>query len=469
MTLSEIDVPMALEGLDATPRRSWGIPDARLEESLAAVGRARADAAARDAAFARAVWSVLVEPGDATAGALIRHRGAAEALRMLLDRAPASALVAAAEGEVTGRAASEALARWMPRLRASDVLRALDGAARCAAQLLMPGDALWPESLDDLGDSAPVVLWVRGDATALRRPGIAVVGARAATGYGEHVAMELSAGLVGRGAAVVSGGAYGIDGMAHRAALASGGTTVAVLAGGIDRFYPAGHEALLQRIVQSGAVVAEAPCGSAPTKWRFLQRNRIIAALARATIVVEAGRRSGALNTAHHAMDLGREVGAVPGPVTSAASAGCHRLLREHPAVCVTGAADAMALAFGADGVLPEDHEASAPPRPMPGDDGGSEPPREDPVVTRVADALRPQRRQSVEELARAVGESAANVRGALGILELEGRAAGDDLDRWRRPRAPRQTRQRSADEPAVAAGPARQEEADLPGVTGAE
>ncbi len=196
MTISEIDVPMALEGLDAVPRRSWGIPDARLEESLAAVGRAPVDAAARDEAFARAVWSVLVEPGDATAGALIRHRGAAEALRMLLDRAPASALVAAAEGEIAGRAASEALARWMPRLRADDVLRALDGAARCAAQLLMPGDALWPEALDDLGDSAPIVLWVRGDPTALRRPGIAVVGARAATGYGEHVAMELSAGLV---------------------------------------------------------------------------------------------------------------------------------------------------------------------------------------------------------------------------------------------------------------------------------
>ncbi|WP_228545933.1 DNA-processing protein DprA [Microcella flavibacter] len=457
MTMTETDVPMALEGLgDAvTPAPiRWGIADAVIDAALAAVGRAPRDRAARDEAFARVVWSVLVEPGDATAGALIRHCGAADALRVLLDRRPASALVEATEGEIAPRAAGEARARWIPRLRSDDVLRALASAARCDARLLLPQDALWPSGLDDLGDSAPVVLWVRGDPIALRRPGIAVVGARAATGYGEHVAMELSAGLVGRGAAVISGGAYGIDGMAHRAALASGGTTVAVLAGGIDRFYPSGHEALLQRIVQSGAVVTEAPCGSAPTKWRFLQRNRVIAALARATVVVEAGRRSGALNTAHHALDLGREVGAVPGPVTSAASAGCHRLLREHPAVCITGSADAMVLAFGMDGVIPDDdpvdedgaagRSARGPLTPDGGIERGEEDaaaPREDPIVTRVADALRPQRRQTAEELARAAGVSVETVRGALGILALEERAIGDDLGRWRRAPVPRRKR----------------------------
>lgn len=449
MTMFDTDAPMALAGLaepDAPPRIRWGIADAAIDGALAAVGRAPADREFRDAAFARVIWSVLVEPGDATAGALIRHRGAADAVRLLLDRAPASALVEAVEGEIAPRTAVEAIARWTPRLRSDDVLRALDSAARCGATLLLPEDALWPEGLDDLGDSAPVVLWVRGDPAALRRPGIAVVGARAATGYGEHVAMELSAGLVGRGASVISGGAYGIDGMAHRAALASGGTTVAVLAGGIDRFYPSGHEALLHRIVQSGAVVTEAPCGSAPTKWRFLQRNRVIAALARATVVVEAGRRSGALNTAHHAMDLGREVGAVPGPVTSAASAGCHRLLREHPATCITGAADAMALAFGVDGVIPDIADDGEPDSGTPLGaigPGGDEPsaPREDPIVTRVADALRPQRRQTAEELARVVGESAQAVRGALGILALEERATGDELGRWRRTPVPRKKR----------------------------
>ena len=187
-------------------------------------------------------------------------------------------------------------------------------------------------------------MWVRGrpDALAWSVPTIALVGARAATGYGEHVAMEASAGLVDRGFAIVSGGAYGIDGMAHRAALASDGTTIAFLAGGIDRFYPLGHESLLSRIAQTGAVVSELPCGAAPTKWRFLQRNRLIAAASQATVVLEAGIRSGSLNTAGHAAALGRPLGAVPGPVTSPASAGCHRLLREFDAVCVVDA-DQMA------------------------------------------------------------------------------------------------------------------------------
>ena len=454
----------------------WGIADERINAALAAVGRRPSDQEQRDEEFARTAWSVLVEPGDGTAGALLRHLGAAGALRMLLQRASVAAIVDATEREVQERSAAEAIARWMPRLRSDDVLRALDGAARCSARLLLPGDGAWPVGVDDLGDFAPVVLWVRGDITALSRPAIAVVGARAATGYGEHVAMELSAGLVGRGAAVVSGGAYGIDGMAHRAALASGGTTVAVLAGGIDRFYPAGHEALLERIVQCGAVVAEAPCGSPPTKWRFLQRNRIIAAMTRATVVVEAGRRSGALNTAHHAMSLGRELGAVPGPITSAASAGCHRLLREHPATCVTSAAEVMELAFGADGVLP-DAEINA--ETVAQTDAGADPetdaqtdaqhdgspastadgaaprtPREDPAITRVVDALRPRRWQSIDELARAVGESAPNVRGALGILALEGRAVGDDQQRWRRLPTPSVVRAgRDARADAVTAG----------------
>ena len=156
--------------------------------------------------------------------------------------------------------------------------------------------------------------------------------------------MELSADLAGHGVSVVSGAAYGIDGAAHRAALTAGGTTIALLAGGADRPYPAGHGELIERIAASGAVVSEAPCGTTPTKWRFLQRNRLIAALSDATVVVEAGWRSGSLNTAAHAAALSRPLGAVPGPVTSAASAGCHRLLREFDARCVTNSADALEL-----------------------------------------------------------------------------------------------------------------------------
>jgi DNA processing protein len=160
-------------------------------------------------------------------------------------------------------------------------------------RLVVPGDAAWPAGLADLGEHAPLALWVRGNESTLATAGrsIALVGARAATGYGEHVAMEASAGLVDRGYTIVSGAAYGIDGMAHRAALASSGQTIAFLAGGVDRFYPSGHEALLTRIVEVGAVVSELPCGQPPTKWRFLQRNRLIArSTQRGTLRLSAGR-----------------------------------------------------------------------------------------------------------------------------------------------------------------------------------
>ncbi len=178
------------------------------------------------------------------------------------------------------------------------VRQALRSAFDVGAQLVVPGDANWPVSLDDLGPHAPNALWVRGHADLLvREPRVSMVGARAASSYGEHVAAELSGDLAARGAVVVSGGAYGIDGAVHRAALGVGGATVAFLAGGVDRAYPMGHQRLLQQIAVEGAVVSEPPCGAAPTKWRFLARNRLIAALGQATVVVEAGWRSGSLNS----------------------------------------------------------------------------------------------------------------------------------------------------------------------------
>src|SRR5690606_35455762 len=211
---------------------------------------------------------------------------------------------------------------------------------------LVRGDERWPLAVDDLGDNAPLTLWVRGDPAALtrRRHAVAIVGARAATGYSEHIARELGAELAAQGIAVVSGGAYGIEGFAHRGALAVGGTTIALLAGGVERANPTGHSELIDRIAATSAVVSEVLCGSTPTRWRFLQRNRIIAALSQATVVVEAGARSGSLNTVNHAAELGRELGAVPGPVTSAASAGCHRVLRERPSRCITCADDVLDL-----------------------------------------------------------------------------------------------------------------------------
>ena len=219
--------------------------------------------------------------------------------------------------------------------------------------------------------------------------------------------MEASAGLVDRGYTIVSGAAYGIDGMAHRAALASHGLTVAFLAGGLDRFYPSGHEDLLTRITESGAVVSEVPCGTMPTKWRFLQRNRLIAAASQATVVLEAGWRSGSLNTAGHASALGRPLGAVPGPVTSVTSAGCHRLIRDYDAVCVTNA-DEMAELAPLD-TLPSPR-SSQPTAPTPA-----------PELTRLLDALSARSPRTTTDLAARAGLSVAMVQGLLGSLQLEG------------------------------------------------
>jgi DNA processing protein len=223
--------------------------------------------------------------------------------------------------------------------------------------------------------------------------------------------MELAADLAGAGIPVVSGGAYGIDGAAHRAALEVGGVTVALLAGGADRSYPVGHTDLIERVTGSGVVVSEVPCGATPTKWRFLQRNRLIAALSDATIVVEAGWRSGSLNTAGHAASLGRPLGAVPGPVTSAASAGTHRLLREFDAACITSADDVKEL-LELD-ALPALRLASS--QRVPGE---SRPPTDD--ATRVRDALSTRSPRDVSEIARRAGMSADHVEAVLGLLLLQ-------------------------------------------------
>jgi DNA processing protein len=200
--------------------------------------------------------------------------------------------------------------------------------------------------------------------------------------------------------------------MAHRAALASSGRTIAVLAGGVDRFYPSGHEALLTRMVEEGAVVSELPCGAAPTKWRFLQRNRLIAAASRATIVLEAGWRSGSLNTAGHAAALGRPLGAVPGPVTSAASAGCHRLIRDFGAVCVTNP-DEMAELAPLESARAAGADAGEP-------DAG---PNLSAEELRVRDALSTRSARLVDDIAARSGLSVASVQSVLGAMQLEGAA----------------------------------------------
>lgn len=385
-------------------------------------------AAGQEELVARVAWSIVAEPGDATAGAVVGALGAGVALgwaawavgvgptegvrllRALVREAPERATARVAEtagaagttgttgaagaagagglpgapaaGRSPGAAGTDgprgtggllgtdsarppgataldarderwlrvvgrALERWAPRLADLDPLRALDRADAVGAVLLHPGHPDWPHGLDDLGPAAPLALWVRGpaDPAALLGRAVAVVGARAATVYGRRVASDLAGGLAARDVTVVSGGAFGIDVAAHRAALAAGGVSVAFLAGGIDRPSPVANLDVLEALVAGGgALVAESPPGSTPTRSRFLQRNRLIAACTRATVVVEAAWRSGALSTASRAAELLRPVGAVPGPVTSMASAGCHRLLRDGGAVCITGVDDVLEL-----------------------------------------------------------------------------------------------------------------------------
>lgn len=399
---------------------------ARLAGEFAAV-RGGADASLD--AFARAVLGLVAEPGDGVLGRAIAAIGAVRTAEALVERRSAgelASLVVESGDAFDEREAATGLERWLPRLDQSDFVRMLTQAARVDARFIVPGDAGWPTGVDELGVHAPIGLWVRGHLGAIpvSTPSIALVGARAATGYGEHVAMESSAGLVDRGFTIVSGGAYGIDGMAHRAALASDGPTIAFLAGGVDRFYPLGHESLLTRIAETGAVMSELPCGAAPTKWRFLQRNRLIAAASDATVVLEAGLRSGSLNTAGHAAALGRPLGAVPGPVTSPASAGCHRLLREFDAVCVV---DVDQMAELAGGVLP----ARAGPgdaarvrvagRTAAGTGAAASSPDPAPEVVRVIDALSTRSPRAIADVARRAGMSVSEVMGVLGPLESNG------------------------------------------------
>ncbi|WP_244631621.1 DNA-processing protein DprA [Plantibacter sp. CFBP 8804] len=410
-------------------------------EPAEAVGSPRADGGAEHvsvadenvgpagirAAFARAAWTMIAEPGDGVAGLVVGALGPAGALSAVLDRVGPTELQrrilgsewssgsgstsadADAESEdpaaiPASRVLGSALERWRPRLVSADLVAACETAIEVGVRLLLPGAPGWHAGFDHLGVHAPHALWLRGspDAPAGERT-IALVGARAASGYGEHVTLEAAAGLVDRGFAIVSGAAYGIDGAAHRAALGSGGVTVAYLAGGVDRPYPAGHDALIRRIREAGgAVISESPCRSTPSKWRFLQRNRLIAAASAATVVMEAGDRSGSINTAGHAASLGRPLGAVPGPVTSPSSAGCHRLIREYAATCVTNAAQMAELA----GWTAVDADAQA---------------FASPEERRVRDVMSARSPRTVEALAKASGLSPREVTSVLGALDLAG------------------------------------------------
>jgi DNA processing protein len=298
--------------------------------------------------------------------------------------------------------------------------RDLDVLQHLGGRLVTAADAEWPflaftafagvDTKERQEGHPPLALWVTGPARLdeVAERAAAVVGTRAATAYGEHVAAELAAGLAERDAAVVSGGAYGIDGAAHRGALAADGFTVAVLAGGIDVSYPSGHAGLFRRIGEQGLLVTEYPPGLRPQRHRFLTRNRLVAALSAATVVVEAGARSGAANTAAWARALGRGVCAVPGPVTSSASVGCHALLRAG-AIVVTRA-DEVVEQIGHAGEL-----AAEDPRPQAllADLTENE--------QRVYEALPARGARTVDEIAVASGLPPTQVLGPLSMLEIAG------------------------------------------------
>ena len=295
--------------------------------------------------------AALAEPADVMLRRLLDTLGPAETLAVIRADPSISPKDLAVrvrrteEGNAPGldeetAAATRALARWRARFTVVDPDRNQAACARVGARFVIPGDPEWPTQLDDLGPTRPYGLWLRGAGNlrfaCLRS--VSLVGSRAASDYGLHVALELAADLAERGFTIVSGGAYGIDARAHRGALAERGTTVAVLACGADVSYPVAHTAMFGDIAANGVIVSEWPPGSRPYRGRFLVRNRVIAALTRGTVVIEAAVRSGALSTARNARELRRHVMAVPGPVTTETSRGCHHILREWGATCVTSA-----------------------------------------------------------------------------------------------------------------------------------
>lgn len=370
--------------------------------------------------LARVLLTRMAEPGNERLGRLVDQEGALGALDAVrTGKAP----------PIPDRADLEKrFPVWRARLAEADAERLLALCEERGGRLLCPGDPEWPSQLDDLGASRPYALWVCGDQDlrfgCLRS--VALVGSRAASPYGVHVAAEMAAELTDHGWTVVSGGAFGIDAAAHRGVLSAEGVTVAVLACGVDVPYPRAHESLFAEITRTGLLVSELPPGATPTRPRFLVRNRTIAALTRGTVVVEAARRSGAISTARHARDLGRAVMVVPGPVTSPMSAGCHTILREwSEATCVTDTADVLdRVGLIGDDLAPE---------------------RRGPVLDR--DRLSPDARDVLEALPARGGAGAARVAVTAGVdldtalVCLGSLAAGGFVERcsrgWRLRRNP--------------------------------
>jgi DNA processing protein len=381
-----------------------------------------------DLALARAYLSRVCEPASLPVWRLVRDHGPLTAVDMIRS----------------GDVAADVRSATVARRAVVDAEADLDAAVRHGVRLVTPESADWPHfAFAALENSAeqrlrspasarersgelvpPLAIWVKGgaDLALLGVRSVGLVGSRAATSYGQHVAAELGYGLAGHGFEVISGGAYGIDAAAHHAAIAAGGRTVIVSAGGLDRPYPVGNAALYERAARDGLLISESPPGSAPQRQRFLTRNRMIAALSTGTVVVEAARRSGALNTAGHCRLLGRPLMVVPGPVTSAMSAGCHDLLRsdDRYAVLVESVDQVLAVIGSAgEGLTVGDGAAPEGELQLLID-------RLDPIARRVFEAIPGRGSVTEDRLAVVAGVELRAVLGAIPQLRLVGLVAGD-------------------------------------------
>ena len=302
--------------------------------------------------LARVAWNYLTEPGDRIAWSLINVLGPIAAMDKLLDGSTEPL------EDLSSEELRNAYERWKPRLISGRAIELLAQARLRGVFPIQPSDSDWPADLSDLANHQPFLLWGMGsrDALAQIERSISMVGSRTVTPYGHWATAEIVTELTSMGAATISGGALGVDSIVHRSTLRSGGTTIAIMAGGLFNPYPAGNYELFDQIAQSGLLLSEMTPDSKPTRWRFLQRNRLIAALGKAVIVTEAGYRSGSINTANHALDLNRPVLALPGPINSPNSAGCNRLISEGKAEIITDTSE-VSIRLG---LKPETQDLSA-------------------------------------------------------------------------------------------------------------
>ncbi|MDO4607163.1 MAG: DNA-processing protein DprA [Bowdeniella nasicola] len=355
--------------------------------------------------MAYAAWSAIAETHSGAARRLIRQAPTPmDALDMLgrwLD------------GADMPPAYRPIVERWASRVERMNTDELVDKHLDVGGFLLTPADAAWPNQVDDLDERSPIALWGRGTRLDLLTgpPAVALVGARASTAAGERLAAQWGQELSMRGIPIISGGAYGIDAAAHRGALAADGGTIAVMAGGVDRLYPRGNEELLWRIHDDGLIISEHPPGRQPSRIRFLERNRLIAALSKVTVVVQAALRSGALRTAREAHDLNRSVAAAPGAVTDVMHTGCNEAIRGGLATLVTRSSDIAELAGVSGQHLGAERQSS-----IPGILDGL-----DEIQARVYDALPKRQAALLPTIADIAGLTQAEVRAALGYLHAIG------------------------------------------------